>query len=213
MLVSYSKHMSNMSSSTKKNLPGYFAISIKSAGSRYLISTNNERAFIVSQLQDLLGVRSLLEDPYSYKRMAAHVDLLAFSIRKESIELLVFSIAKSSAITLATIVHTRLQQFQSESMLRNGESIPNIHIAALHGPHDALAKSVAIHLLHPDWEYDRYSSIGFYLYDRRGDWMRIWRLSNLFENTPSLYLSLLRSSLITDRNDTEAILDARTVAS
>ncbi len=61
----------------------------------------------------------------------------------------------------------------------------------LSGKHEALALSASIHLLHKDWEYDRYSSIGFYLHDRRGDWMKLWRLTQLYDNDATLYREYL----------------------
>lgn len=61
------------------------------------------------------------------------------------------------------------------------------------GRHEALNVSKEIHLLHDDWRHDRYSSIGFYLDDRRGDWMRPYRLMTLFNAKPKQYLRFLRS--------------------
>ena len=63
----------------------------------------------------------------------------------------------------------------------------------LNGRHEALNISKEIHLLHDNWRYDRYSSIGFYLDDRRGDWMRPYRLTSLFGAKPKQYLKFLKS--------------------
>src|SRR5690606_10730899 len=71
----------------------------------------------------------------------------------------------------------------------------SIVIRHLAGPHAALQQSVVLHLQHTDWEYDRYSSIGFYLHDRRGDWMHLWRLSQLYANDSTHYQMLLADGL------------------
>ena len=63
----------------------------------------------------------------------------------------------------------------------------------LAGRHEALCVSKEIHLLHEQWRYDRYSSIGFYLDDRRGDWMRPYRLTSLFNAQPKQYLQFIKS--------------------
>ena len=76
----------------------------------------------------------------------------------------------------------------------------------LRGAHQALEQSVAIHSLHTDWEYDRYSSIGFYLHDRRGDWMRLWRLSQLYDNEPTHYRALVAEKFVSDEIDYDPTL-------
>lgn len=165
-----------------------------------MLRSNNERAFVISQLQDLLGRGSLLEDPQVRQRLASHIDLLAFSILDTHLRFVVFSISQSTARTFAECIATRLQAYQSEwhiaptARTTPGDE-PHISCTHLAGPFAALNESVSLHLDHSDWEYDRYSSISFYLHDRRGDWMHLWRVSELYENNPALYLKLLRDRL------------------
>lgn len=183
--------------STPSILPtfGYFLITISSAAEGRYIVSNNERAFIISQLQDLLGVRSLLEDPYSNRRLSAHIDLLAYSIAPSSIRLLLFAISRKSAKSLASLIGDRLRQYKSEYGPANHLHEHTYSIKRLLGAHQALGISINLHCQHADWEYDRYSSIGFYLHDRRGDWMRTWRLSRLYDNDSEVYRLLIESGL------------------
>ena len=70
-----------------------------------------------------------------------------------------------------------------------------MNIRKLAGEHEALGLSADIHLIHKDWEYDRYSSIGFYLHDRRGDWMKLWRLTKLYDNNAAAYRNFIQHAL------------------
>ncbi len=176
---------------------GYFFVSVTPKGSRRLLPTNNERAFVISQLQDLLSPRMLISAVPDFKQLGSCVDLLAFSVRGEEVQLLLFSIDTSLVAQLISCIATRLSQYRSEQHPTFQSSHEHtIAIKKMRGPHQALAKSIAMHRLHEDWEYDRYSSIGFYLHDRRGDWMRTWRLARLYDNEASHYLQLLGASSV-----------------
>jgi hypothetical protein len=161
------------------------------------MQTNNERAFIISQLQDLLSTRLLISSVPAHSQLASCIDLLAFSISSESIQLLVFSIDSSILTQFSNCIVTRLAQYQYEyrPSRRQPSFEPRAYIKKLRGPHQALARSVELHMFHEDWEYDRYSSVGFYLHDRRGDWMRMWRLAQLYDNDTSNYRLLLESHI------------------
>lgn len=179
---------------------GYYYVTLRQAGPGRFLHSNNERAFIISQLQDLLSPRLLLNSVPAHKQLASCIDLLAFSVRDTGVDLLVFAIDK--LITTEWVEHLagRLAQYQSEysySGLPSKLTVsPLVHIQKLIGPHEALSKSVDIHLLHTNWEFDRYSSIGFYLHDRRGDWMRTWRLAALYENSVEQYTSLITHAIL-----------------
>lgn len=174
---------------------GYCHIVIEPRDGRKLLRSNSERAFIIAQLQDLLSPRLVLGDIPAYRQLASCVDLLAFSISHTAIHLLVFTIDTTIASDFAHRLLARLTQFQYEYRPPHHRSNPDVSVSVEHlvGPHQALAHSVVIHQLHHDWEYDRYSSIGFYLHDRRGDWMRIWRLTSLYDNEPAHYYELMLS--------------------
>ncbi|MFZ1301686.1 MAG: hypothetical protein WAQ27_03905 [Candidatus Microsaccharimonas sp.] len=173
---------------------GYYHVTIRSSEYGRFFKTNNERAFVGVQLQQLLAARSVLEDPLYAKSLAHHIDLLAFSISEEGIQLLTYCIDVSSLEYLVTILLERLAQYRSEYQYtaKNSPTRPSISMHKLSGEHEALAFSAKIHLIHKDWEYDRYSSIGFYLHDRRGDWMKLWRLTKLYDNNASTYRTFIQ---------------------
>lgn len=175
---------------------GYYVITLRMRSGQRILRSNNERAFVMSQLQDVLGRQSLLEEPSNRSRLATHLDLLAFSILDRDITFIIFSIARASAIAFAKIIMNRLQTYQSEwNLAPSFQSAPlseaSSILTRLSGPYEALNYSVSLHCRHSDWEYDRYSSIGFYLHDRRGDWVHLWRLSQLYENDAQLYQQLI----------------------
>jgi hypothetical protein len=190
-----------MENEQKSPSAGYYLITLSAVFNKKILSSNNERAFVISQLQDILGRRSLLEEPDVGKRLASHIDLLAFSVLDTTVKLVVFSISQSSAKALIDILAERLLAYQSEwhstSMptgKANHTACHSISVQSLSGPYEALNISAELHLNHKDWEYDRYSSIGFYLHDRRGDWVHLWRVSQLYDNDPALYQQLITSA-------------------
>lgn len=167
---------------------GYYLVTLRARAGTYLLTSNNERAFVVSQLQDVLRRQSVLENPAIRHQLAGYIDLLVFSITKEAVSFVIFSITRLAAKQLAHYIAQRLEEYQAEWASVHESAVS---IRRLTGPHDALHLSVILHLRHQDWEYDRYSSIGFYLHDRRGDWVHLWRISRLYENDPKLYRTLL----------------------
>jgi len=180
----------------KQHTNGYYHVRIRASIAGRFLKSNNERAFITMQMQQLLAARSVLEDPLYAKSLAHHIDLLAYSIAEDGIQLLAYCIEVSSLEHLINILLERLGQHRSEYWLQyqqaNAKAV--VAINKLAGEHESLAVSARIHLHHKDWEYDRYSSIGFYLHDRRGDWMRLWRLTRLYENDASAYRSYVLHS-------------------
>jgi len=172
---------------------GYYHITLSSQDARPLLSSNNERAFVITLLQDLLTPRLLISEIPEYKQLASCLDLLAFSIRTTSIQLVLFSIDETITDTFAQVVTSRLAEFQSEYCTKPPAEMRTA-VSRLIGPHQALAQTVTIHKAHEDWEYDRYSSIGFYLHDRRGDWMRMWRVAQLYDNDGENYRALMTKS-------------------
>ncbi len=188
-----------MNDISTKRTNGYYHVHICSSTSERFFKTNNERAFVGVQLQQLLAARSVLEDPLYAKSLAHHIDLLAYSISEKGIHLLAYCIDVSSMQHLMSILSERLKQYQSEYSFRAQprETIPSISLKKLSGQHEALTMSANIHLIHKDWEYDRYSSIGFYLHDRRGDWMKLWRLTQLYDNNAETYRDFIQRTNIT----------------
>lgn len=180
---------------------GYYRLSI-AVGNGRLLASNSERAFVVSQLQDLLSPRYLLGDIPAHRQLASCIDLLAFSITTKTIELVTYSIDKGALHHFAQQVINRLVAYQYDLSTHPSVHTPTLTTKKLRGPHHALAQTVILHHLHVDWEYDRYSSIGFYLHDRRGDWMRMWRMAKLYENNPLYYRRLMLNDPFTDLDAT-----------
>ena len=181
---------------TIKKTNGYYHVHVRSAELSRFFKSNNERAFINMQLQQLLAARSVLEDPLYAKSLSHHIDLLAFSISENGIQLLAYCIDISSMQSLITILLERFAQYRSEYRIDiySPHARHSVSIKKLSGEHEALALSAKIHLLHKDWVYDRYSSIGFYLHDRRGDWMKLWRLTKLYGNDTSTYYNFVQAA-------------------
>lgn len=197
----YSKNMEVSQARQLQNVPsaGFYLLALRPKNGTAILHSNNERAFVISQLQDILTRRSLLEIPSVHQTLASHIDLLAFSITRADIQLVLFSLSYTSVVLLGRILTARLADYQTEwqTIPYRQQSSPTGHSVSLRrliGPHHALHQSVQLHLRHQDWEYDRYSSIGFYLHDRRGAWMHLWRLSRLYDNDSELYRLLLEPS-------------------
>jgi len=171
---------------------GYYYIRITSdVSSGPLLASNSERAFIISKLQDFLSPRLVIHELPIYKQLPSCIDLLAFSIQSRGIELLLFSIDQSLCRSFVEQLVEVLLGYQYEIVQYAPHTYykrkPKIQVLALSDIHEAFATSLRIHALHTDWEYDRYSSIGFYLHDRRGDWMRTWRLTQIYDAIPDAY--------------------------
>lgn len=170
---------------------GYYEITIKAEHKhRYedIISSNSERASILVNLQDILGEnydppgKNILID-----RLNTNISLLGFSINRNRVSLVVFSLSHADAANLSVVIINNLSSFQEESAELKQLAPMNARIKKLLGPHDALQRCSKLHASHTAWEYDKYSSIGFYLNERKGSWMDIWRLSKLYNNDPEEY--------------------------
>lgn len=176
-----------------QNKYGYYSITLRKTDDAPLLRSNDERAFVIVQLQDMLSHRLAIQELPDYTQFASCIDLLCFMINRRSINLLIFAIDRTFVTLLAEQLKDKLVARQTEQFLPviHTNASLSISIRQLAGPHTALTESIRIHQLSTDWEYDRYSSIGFYLHDRRGDWMRIWRLTKLYDNNPENYRSML----------------------
>ena len=197
---------------------GYYTLTLSSPDGSNLLDSNGERAFVISLLQDTLSPRFILNQAVAHQQLSACIDLLAFSITRKNIQLVVFTIDTRATRVLLRTIKLRLAEFQTtatRSFSPQAHSLarptPHSTTQKLYGPHHALLATLSLHHRHDDWEYDRYSSIGFYLHDRRGDWMRIWRIARLYQNDPHYYFALIRKVLAAPSADitpTQSQLDA-----
>ena len=174
---------------------GYFHIWISSVKGQSFFEDTQDKAFFISVLQEYLSPRTMLQEFSSTPKGFAHtIDLLAFSLTAKGVHLLLFTSQKNSIEIFGQAILLSYAAYIQDKHL-----VPNLPFDSLFifdnlaGRHEALNVSRDIHLLHEDWRGDRYSSIGFYLDDRRGDWMRPYRLTSLFHNAPRRYVQFLKS--------------------
>ena len=174
---------------------GYFHVWISSAKDSVFFQNNTDKAYFISIIQDQLSPRKKLDEIKTRTiSFASDIDLLAYSLTSAGIHLLVHTVRKSAIEEFGQALLYSYEVYLREQGTSNRLPFDTIFIFdKLVGRHEALNVSREIHLLHDDWRYDRYSSIGFYLDDRRGDWMRPYRLTSLFENKPRNYLKFIKS--------------------
>ena len=174
---------------------GYFHVWISSAKGTVFFTNSNDKAFFISLMQDELSPRKRLDDlKITTSAHTADIDLLAYSLTPDGVHLLVHTSRKSAIEELGQILLLSYEGYLRQQAKVNVLPFDTLFIFdKLVGRHEALQVSKEIHLLHDDWRYDRYSSIGFYLDDRRGDWMRPYRLTTLFENKSRNYLAFMKS--------------------
>jgi len=174
---------------------GYFHIWISSVKGQPFFQINQDKAYFISFLQEHLSPRQALSEFSSVPHgFAQAIDLLAFSLTDKGVHILLFTSRKQSIEDFGQTIllsYATYIQAQQEMPILPFDSL--FIFDTLAGRHEALNVSRDIHLLHEDWRGDRYSSIGFYLDDRRGDWMRPYRVTSLFKNAPRRYVQFLKS--------------------
>lgn len=174
---------------------GYFHVWISSVEGTVFFSCSEDKALFMTLLQDSLSPRAKLDGIHlTANGYSTDIDLLAYSLTGTGVHLLVHTKRKTAIEELGQALlfsyQTYLQQ-QTQALALPFDTI--FIFDKLAGRHEALHVSKEIHLLHEQWRYDRYSSIGFYLDDRRGDWMRPYRLTSMFNAIPKHYLQFIRS--------------------
>ena len=174
---------------------GYFHVWISSKKDSLFFAGSTDKAFFISLIQDNLSPRHKLDRI----RLTTHgyicdIELLAYSLTKSGVHILVHTTRKNAVEEFGQAL-----LFSYETYLASQHTVLALPFDTLFifdklvGRHEALRVSREIHLLHEDWRNDRYSSIGFYLDDRRGDWMNPHRLTVLFGNKPDHYTKYMES--------------------
>ncbi|MEO6109649.1 MAG: hypothetical protein ABIP50_01395 [Candidatus Saccharimonadales bacterium] len=166
----------------------YYHVWITPVRDQVFFANNIDKAYVISLLQDLLSPRN--------RKFAPSIDLIAYSLTDFGINLLICTSSATELELFAQQLLTTYADFLNAQ--RSWEVLPFNTIFAydnLTDEHDALAISREIHLLHDDWRHDRYSSIGFYIDDRRGDWIQPWRLTDLFGNDALWYQDFMIDEL------------------
>lgn len=174
---------------------GYFHVWISSAEGLSFFNNSDDKAFFISLLQDTLSPRRDLDELSGKARgYASTIDLLAYSLTTTGVHLLIHTTRKSVIEDFGqTLLLSYQRHIQEQAALKQLPFDTIFIFDKLAGRHEALDVSREIHLLHDEWRHDRYSSIGFYLDDRRGDWMRPYRLTSLFGGKPKQYLRFIKS--------------------
>ena len=183
-----------MNTTTPIPHPQFYTLSVKAhhlSADRNIVNSNSERARVIATLQDALLGRVPEDSCRAVQEIQHHVDLLAFSITRTEATLLVCSLSARAVRNLGALIINNLIDFQRELNTLSRKVSLCTSNRPLAGEYDALDVSLDLHANHLDWEYDRYSSIGFYLHERRGAWMHIWRLSRLYDNRPDHYRALM----------------------
>lgn len=169
---------------------GYYELTVHARGSNRLLRTNNERLFIISQLKNTLEYRARVSSVPVYRQLSTCIDLLAYNISEYQITLIGYTITQKAFHHLLRELLDGLREYRYTYNLPVPVSTYH-HLKALAGPHDCLHQTIVLHTAVSDWEYSRYTSIGFYMHDRRGDWMRLWRMSRLYNGSAATYQQLI----------------------
>lgn len=174
---------------------GYFHVWISVVEGAVFFGSDEDRAFFMTLIQDNLSPRQKLSElstrSWGY---SSEIDLLAYSLTITGVHLLVHTTRKAAIEEFGQVLLFSYQTYLQQRSILAQLPFDTIFIFdKLLGRHEALNVSREIHLLHEEWRYDRYSSIGFYLDDRRGDWMRPYRLASLFGGKPKQYLQFMKS--------------------
>lgn len=120
-------------------------------------------------------------------RYSDSLDLLAFSIDDNRFELVIHTVSNR---ILRHFLGTLKRDF---CFYTNNDCCISVH--QLTSQQAALEKTISVHKMIPQSRYTPYSSLGFYVNDRRGDWVRLWRMANLLgEDFSAKYQKLLDST-------------------
>lgn len=176
----------------------YYHLWISSTNKKPFFLTNLDKAFFISILQDALSPHKKLSNALSTGHSYADaVDLLAYSLTRTGVHLLVCT-PQTSTVDKFThdLMVSYLKYFLDKHKMHDSPFNSVFIHERLSGAREALDVSKEMHTTHQDWRNDRYSSIGFYLDDRRGDWMKIYHLSRLYKFDAKNYLDLLENKKV-----------------
>jgi len=167
----------------------YYHLWIAAAHDSLFFQSNLDKACVISIFQNILS-------PRNQNVRSDSVSLVAYSLTDFGMNLLLYAKKKDVVEGFGQVLLLQYAAYLTEQ--RSWEVLPFDTIFTndrLKDEHEALVISKQIHLLHHYWRNDRYSSIGFYLDDRRGDWIQPWRLVALFNNDRSWYEHYLKDEL------------------
>jgi hypothetical protein len=178
----------------------YYHLWIAAAKDQAFFETNLDKAYMISLFQDRLSPRT--------REFSSEIDLVAYSLTNFGMNLLLCASGTRAVEDFGQSLLTAYADFLNQQF--SWEILPFNTIFAydvLADEHEALATSREIHLLHDDWRNDRYSSIGFFLDDRRGDWIHPWRLADLYDNDTVWYQNFLMDDALSVETGTLEFLE------
>lgn len=167
----------------------YYHVWIARAKDQLFFQSSLDKAYIITLFQDYLSPRA---GQNSTRDCSKGITLIAYSLTEYGMNLLLAGTRRQTVEDFGQSLLTDYAGYIQQQ--RVWEMLPFDTIFAydtLVDEHEALSISREIHLLHDDWRNDRYSSIGFYLDDRRGDWLGAHRLANLYDNDTAWYQNFL----------------------
>jgi len=180
----------------------FYHLWIAAADEHIFFADTLDKAFFVSLFQDNLSPRKNLDmnNPF-INTTSPQVALVAYSLTKFGVNILVTAPRDSMARAFGQILLIQYMEYLSHSKKMRAVPFDTIfthdHIDT---EYEALQVSKEIHHLHEGDHYDRYSSIGFYIYDRRGDWIQPWRLTRLYKNDNDWYVQFLEDETMSVSN-------------
>lgn len=158
---------------------------------------NLDKAFFISMLQDHLSPHKKMRGQIGHgQSYADSIDLTAYSLTTTGVHLLV---KPSKENCLDKFAHDMLVGYLNYFLNKHkGKDSPFKSIFIydkIISADEALKTSIDIHLMHDDWRGDKYSSLGFFLDDRRGDWLKAYHIASLYDFNPANYLAMIIENL------------------
>lgn len=169
------------------NKPSYYHVWIAANQDQTFFKQSLDKAYFISLLQDQLSPRVHFQTHHP-----APVDLMAYALTDFGVNLLVCSLDSTAVEMFGQNLLLAYSDYLNQQT--SWEVLPFDTIFAhdrLRDIGEALRISREIHLLPDNWRQEFYSSLSFYLDDRRGDWLQAWRLADLYHNDSSWYLEYL----------------------
>lgn len=152
-----------------------------------------DRAYLISLFQRYLTTNRPKFVEYSpYKNYSYDIELVAFSLTDSKVSLLLYQLSVGGYEQYLRSVLTSYKRYFSRRHNQGAVAFRKPRVTPLSN-NEAVIASKTIHRQANDWRDTRYSSLGFYINERRGDWVKPVRITSAFNNSPSRYLDYINS--------------------
>lgn len=153
-----------------------------------------DRAYLISLFQRYLTTNRPKFVEYSpYKNYSYDIELVAFSLTDNKASLLLYQLSVGGFEQYIRSVLLSYSRYFSKRHNQTVRLLRKPTITFLSNKEAVLA-SKTIHRQTNDWRRSRYSSLGFYINERRGDWVKPVRITDAFNHSPSRYLDYVNSN-------------------